>query len=52
MPFRHILTPSISVVLCNQALINLSNIAYSAALPLFCYATVAEGGIGFSKRGE
>jgi hypothetical protein len=52
VPFRAILTGNVIKVLTNQALINLINISYMAALPLFCYTDVAEGGLSFSKAGE
>lgn len=48
--FKQILVPKILTVLLNQALINLINVAYMSALPLFCFTPVADGGLGFSKQ--
>lgn len=47
---RSLLTPQIISVLTTQMMNNLINISYSAIMPLFCYSTVENGGLGWSKK--
>ncbi|MCO5585712.1 hypothetical protein L7F22_039648 [Adiantum nelumboides] len=47
---RSLLTPQIISVLTTQMMNNLMNISYSAIMPLFCYSTVENGGLGWSKK--
>ncbi|PWN39921.1 MFS general substrate transporter [Ceraceosorus guamensis] len=48
--FKEIFKPKILTVLFNQALINLINVAYMSALPLFCFTPIEKGGLDFTKQ--
>lgn len=48
-PLRSLLTVQIRRILGTQFCLNFMNACHAALLPLFCYETIANGGLGFSN---
>lgn len=46
---RRLLTPEIIKILSSQMLLNLQNISFTSLLPLFCYESVTDGGVSFTR---
>lgn len=46
---RALLTPEIFKILSTQMILNLQNISFTSLLPLFCFESVHDGGVSFSR---